>query len=42
MMTMTGNAGNDVIEDMDVLNTCHILLPYPHKSAYALASNPYP
>ena len=32
MMTMMGNEGNegnDVIEDIDVLRTYHILLPYP-------------
>ena len=46
MMTMMGNEGNegiDVIEDIDVLRTCHILLPYPNASAYALAPYyPYP
>ena len=45
MMTMMGNEGNegnDVIEDIDVLRTCHILLPYPDVSAYALAPYPYP
>ena len=34
---MMANEGNDDIEDIDVLNTCHILLPYPDTSAYALA-----
>ena len=34
---MKGNEGNDVIEDLeDLLHTCHILLPYPDASAYAL------
>ena len=42
MMTLMGNEGNDVIEDIDVLNPCHILLPYPKASAYALAPYPYP
>ena len=45
MMTMMGNEGNegiDVIEDIDVLRPCHILLPYPDASAYALAPYPYP
>ena len=42
MMTMMGNEGNDVIEDIDVLRTCYILLPYPDASAYALAPYPYP
>ena len=37
MMANEGNEGNDSIEDIDVLNTCHILLPYPDASAYALA-----
>ena len=42
MMTMMANEdnegnANDGIEDIDVLNTCHILLPYPDASAYALA-----
>ena len=36
IMGIEGNEGNDVIEDIDVLRTCHILLPYPD----ALA--PYP
>ena len=40
ILTMMGNEGNDVIEDIDVLCPCHILLPYPDTSAYALA--PYP
>ena len=31
-MTMMANEGNDGIEDIDVLNTCHILLPYPDAS----------
>ena len=35
-----GNEGNDIIEDIDVLRPCHIFLPYPDASAYALA--PYP
>ena len=37
MMDNDGNEGNDGIEDIDVLNTCQILLPYPDASAYALA-----
>ena len=37
MMANEVNEGNDGIEDIDVLNTCHILLPYPDTSAYALA-----
>jgi len=37
MMTMMANEGNDGIEDIDVLNICHILLPYGNASAYALA-----
>ena len=40
MMTMMANEGNEdnnCIEDIDVLNTCNILLPYPEPSAYALA-----
>ena len=40
MMTMIaheGNESNDGIEDIDVLNTYYILLPYPDASAYALA-----
>ena len=43
MMTMIGlpsnenNEGNDGNEDIDVLNACQILLPYPDASAYALA-----
>ena len=37
MMANEGNEGNNCIEDIDVLNTCHILLPYPDASAYALA-----
>ena len=37
MMANEGNEGNDGIEDKDVLNACHILLPYPDASAYALA-----
>ena len=40
MMTMIANEsneGNDGNEDIDVLNTCQILLPYPDASAYALA-----
>ena len=36
-MSNEGNEGNDGIEDIDVLNTCHILLPYSDISAYALA-----
>ena len=40
MMKMMGNEGNEIIEDIDVLHTCQILLPYPDASAYALA--PYP
>ena len=43
LMSMIGNddkEGNDVIEDIDILCPCHILLPYPDASAYALA--PYP
>ena len=42
LMAMMGNEGNDVIEDIDVLRTCNILLPYPDASAYALAPYPYP
>ena len=45
MMTMMDNEGNevnDVIEDIDVLRPCHILLHYPDASAYALAPYPYP
>ena len=45
MMTMMGNEGNegnDVIEDIDVLRTCRILLPYPDASACALAPYSYP
>ena len=42
MMDNEGNEGNDVIEDIDVLRTCHILLPYPDASAYALAPYPCP
>jgi len=42
MMGNEGNEGNDVTEDIDVLRTCHILLPYPDASAYALAPYPYP
>ena len=38
---MMGNEGNDVIENIDVLHTCHILLPYSDASAYTLASYPY-
>ena len=41
MMGNEGNEGNDVTEDIDVLRTCHILLPYPYASAYALAPYPY-
>ena len=37
MMTNEGNEGNDGIEDIDFLTPCHILLPYPDASAYALA-----
>ena len=39
MMTMMGNEGNDVIEDIDVLCTYHILLPYPlpQSQCFALA-----
>ena len=37
MMANEGNKGNDGIEDIDILNTCQILLPYPDASAYALA-----
>ena len=42
MMGNEGNEGNDVIKDIDVLRTRHILLPYPDASAYALAPYPYP
>ena len=42
MMGNDGNEGNDVIEDIDDLRTCHIFLPYPDASAYALAPYPYP
>ena len=41
MMGIKGNEGNDVIEDIDVLRTCYILLPYHDASAYALAPYPY-
>ena len=44
MMTMMGNEyneDNDVIEDIDVIRTFHILLPYPDASAYALAPYRY-
>ena len=40
MMTMMGNEGNDVIEDIDVLRTCYILLPLrnlPQSQCFALA-----
>ena len=42
MMGNDDNEGNDVIEDIDVFRTCHILLPYPDTSANALAPYPYP
>jgi len=42
IMDNEGKEGNDVIEDIDVLRTCHILLPYPDASAYALAPYPHP
>jgi len=41
MMDNEGNEGNNVIDYIDVLHTCHILLPYPDASAYALAPYPY-
>ena len=37
MMANEGNEGNDGIEDIDVLNTCLILIPYHDASAYAMA-----